>query len=131
MAIDVWYTRNDKYSRLSNLAERPFSGITGTKYVTVEQAYQSNKSGKFDSKTYSKYYKAGMKVRGLPALTENGYNIILMTALIKASFDQNDKERMFLISTRDEEITHDMDRSIWRTKFPEILTDLREYYKYN
>ena len=130
MAIDIWYMNNDKYSRLSNLAERRFVGATGTPYYSVEHGYQSYKTGKFDKATYNKFTSFGMKIRGGPALTENEYNIKLMLALIKASFDQNPADAEFLVSTYPEILTHDRDRSIWRKEFPRMLTMIREYYYY-
>lgn len=127
--IDVWYMKDDKYSRLSNLAQRRIEGVRV--YNSVEHAYQSNKTGAFDKITYGKYYSHGMKIRGLPPQTKNNYNIRLMEALIKTSFIQNPLERDFLISTRPEVITHEYDRSIWKTEFPRILMELREYFYYN
>jgi predicted NAD-dependent protein-ADP-ribosyltransferase YbiA (DUF1768 family) len=129
MTIDVWYgTRQNKH--LSNLEYRPFYW-EGRLYKTVEQAYQSNKSGNFDRDTYNRYTEngAGQKHIGHRALTENRWYIRLMHELIKASFDQNLKYKLALIATGNDKITHIHDKGIWKDEFPRILMELRDEFK--
>ena len=61
--MNIWYgsRENDK---LSNLSLRPFLDKEGRKYVSVEHAYQSWKSGAFDEITYAKPWTAGSKFIG-------------------------------------------------------------------
>ena len=75
---------------LSNLAERRFTW-NGKDYGSVEHAYQSNKSGSFDEKTYDAYIKAGgygKKIRGKNARPDFD-NLQLMKDLVVESFRQN------------------------------------------
>lgn len=88
MNIEIHYGRN-KNAWLSNLAERHFVW-KGTKYMSVEMAYQTLKSGSFDKNTYNKYMKFGgygIKLRGKRADRET--NLGLMYQLIVSSFCQN------------------------------------------
>jgi len=75
---------------LSNLASRKFTW-NGKSYGSVEHAYQSNKSGSFDQKTYDAYVQAGgygTKIRG-KAVTQGFDNLQLMKDLVVESFVQN------------------------------------------
>lgn len=110
---------------LSNLFERPFIH-NEKKYFSVEHAYQSLKSGKFDLITYNKYKGGGVKIGGnLGTKTDNNYNIILMKQLIKESFEQNPSAKEELLNTRNSQLTHTQDNTIWKTKFPELLMEVR------
>jgi predicted NAD-dependent protein-ADP-ribosyltransferase YbiA (DUF1768 family) len=55
----------------------------------------------------------------------------LMHDIIKASFEQNKEDRELLLSTKDAKLTHNKAsiRDEWRTKFPEILTQVRAELK--
>jgi hypothetical protein len=75
---------------LSNLAPREFIW-NARPYGSVEHAYQSNKSGSFDQKTYDAYVQAGgygTKIRG-KAVTKGFDNLQLMKDLVVESFVQN------------------------------------------
>jgi len=109
---------------LSNLAERPFTH-NEKRYFSVEHAYQSLKSGKFDLTTYNAYKSGGIKISGLKAKTEGNYNIILMKQLIKESFEQNPSAKEELLNTGNSQLTHTQDNTLWKTKFPELLMEVR------
>jgi len=127
--IDIWYG-TDK-NPLSNLAPRKFS-FGGRDFLSVEQAYQSLKSGEFDQITYDAYIKAfqispiGTKIQGKKtALTTDNANLILMKNLIYASIKQNPEIAKLLTDTGSATLTHNWDRGIWKTEFPRILMQLR------
>lgn len=120
---NIWYGSGENAS-LSNLALRPFQDKEGRVYQTVEHAYQTLKSGKFDEKTYNKPWKAGVKFKGKRVNEE--ISIGLMTKLIQASFDQNPDAMTALQETRGKEITHNEDNTIWNKEFPRILMQIRD-----
>lgn len=124
--MNIWYgSRENKH--FSNLEYRPFYW-NNRLYISVEQAYQSNKSGNFDRDTYRKFTGPGQKHIGHRAKTGNDWNICLMKDLIKASFDQNLRYKLALIKTANEIITHNQERSVWKELFPKILMQIREQY---
>ena len=83
--FNIWWGTSEN-PQLSNLAKRRFSH-DGYYYETVEHAYQTLKSGKFDARTYYRTWKAGTKHIGLRA--DRKTNIALMRTLIAKSFMQN------------------------------------------
>jgi len=122
--VNVWYGSGEN-AELSNLAARPFEA-GGRKYLSVEHAYQSWKSGKFDQATYDKYQTAGRKIAGtLGTKTEGGWNVRLMERLVKLSFEQNPTAAQALLATGDAPITHTQDAGVWKTEFPRILEKVR------
>jgi DNA replication protein DnaC len=125
--INVWHGTDGKgpYAHLSNLAARPFT-FNDRNYVSVEHAYQSNKSGKFDQATYDKYKTAGRKISGtLPPKIADGWNLRLMKSLVQRSFDQNPEAAAKLKATGDSKLTHTQETSTWKNEFPRILTEVR------
>ena len=97
--LDVWYGAGQN-KELSNLAPRPFT-YEGKEYKSVEHAYQTLKSGRFDDATYSNpvWNRGGVKVRGkLPADRET--NVGLMERLIRESFEQNPESSQALLKTK-------------------------------
>jgi len=122
--MNIWYGTKEN-AHLSNLYARPFSDKEGRKYVSVEHAYQTWKSGSFDSATYERRWRCGSKFIGKRAKTIDNWNIGLMRRLIFRSFDQNPTAASALVSTETEPFTHTQDRGVWRTLFPLILTEVR------
>lgn len=129
--MDIYWGSNQK-NILSNLAPRKFS-FRGKSFVSVEHAYQCWKSGKFDFVTHEKYLRhgnGGIKIRGL--LLANGKNdldIRIMRKLILESFKQNKAAREFLLGTKDEILTHNLEHTMWKYEFPKILMEVREILK--
>ena len=121
--MNIWYADNEN-AWLSNLAYRPF--FYGRQYyTTVEQAYQSWKSGKFDSFTYSRNWSAGRKIQGNKGTkTDNNWNIELMSNLMYMSFQANPDKALKLIQLVESGVnfTHVQDKGIWREMFPMLLT---------
>ena len=122
--INIWHGSGEN-AALSNLADRPFQ-FNNRMYVSVEHAYQSNKSGKFDQATYDKYKVAGRKIPGtMGTKTEGGWNLKLMKRLISESFKSNPDAMEKLLATGDAKLTHTQARGVWAAEFPRILTEVR------
>ncbi len=121
--INVYYGTGEN-AHFSNLAHRPFE-IGGKKYVSVEHAYQSNKSGSFDQETYDKYKKAGVKIAGNKG-TDTKTNMDIMAKLMYQSFKQNPEAARKLIKTGEVEFSHKQDKTIWKEAFPRLLKDVRD-----
>lgn len=135
---DIWWSKKDKYSQLSNLAPRKFTDKEGREYYSVEHAYQAWKTGEFNEAIYND--KAWEKKGGRPArknldslpakVKETNSNIILMEKLIKRSFDENPKDKDLLLKTADDNIkfTHEKGDATWAKEFPRMLTKVRDSY---
>jgi len=129
--VNIWYGTGEM-AWLSNLSYRPFT-LRDKRYVSVEHAYQTWKSGEFDRVTYNRPWQDGSKFVGNKGTqTENDWNIRLMKTLILESFldPMNEWHKaMFLKLLNHEKVkfTHTQDKGIWRTKFPECLHQVGEY----
>ena len=119
--LNVWYSTGEN-AEFSNLAERPFE-YEGHRYVSVEHAYQTLKSGAFDEETYGKPWAAGKKFRGKPADTSK--NVRLMRALVLESFRQNPDAAASLVATGPRKFTHTQDQGVWAKEFPAALEAAR------
>ena len=118
---NIWWSSGENKA-LSNLALRPFK-YQGKEYKTVEQAYQTLKTGKFDEAIYSRQWGEGVKIRG--GKVNKNISDQLMKDLIKQSFKQNPKALAKLKETGSTTLTHRQDKGHWGTKFPEMLTEIR------
>lgn len=126
---DIWYGSNTN-AWLSNLEAREFwlwsdEKMDSLKYVSVEHAYQTLKSERFDEKCYNRPWKAGSKFIG-DYQANFKTNVYLMHTLIWESFLQNETRAEQLRETWPEVFTHNKDRGIWKTEFPRILTEVRK-----
>ena len=125
--LNVWAGTGEN-AALSNLALRPLN-FDGQAFYSVEHAYQTLKSGEFDTATYNntRWKDGNVKISGRkPAKTDGGWNIKLMEALVKDSFEQNPAAAQLLMATRGRKITHAQDRGVWRDEFPRILMGVRD-----
>jgi hypothetical protein len=124
--LNVWAGSGEN-TVLSNLNPRKFT-FEGRPYVSVEQAYQSLKSGAFEQGVYNQYTgRAVQKIPGtLGTKTEGGYNLGLIKSLMKASFEQNESAKNALLATGERTITHTQDKGVWNKEFPRILTEIRK-----
>ncbi|UNU73304.1 hypothetical protein LU293_09615 [Moraxella nasovis] len=125
--INIWHGSNEN-ANLSNLALRPFTAKNGRKYQSVEHFYQSHKTGKFDETIYGNvgWFKAGTKIKKGTAKTENDFNIKLMKAGIKMSFEQNPRALRELLATGNATLTHTQETGMWREMFPKLLMEVRD-----
>lgn len=163
--INIWFGSQEN-ADLSNLAYRSFlfyvpSELLGKEkgnhspiwFRSVEDAYQSLKSGFYDESIHKQYeeryffnrppIKIASKIS--PNFTKGGvfdnfkfgrsasepFNVNLMQELITESFIQNHDEAQKLLATGEAKFTHTQDKGFWGTKFPEILTKVRETLKAN
>ena len=124
--LNVWAGSGEN-TVLSNLNPRKFT-FEGRPYVSVEQAYQSLKSGAFEQSVYNQY--TGRSVQKIPGTlgtkTDGGYNLGLIKSLMKASFEQNESAKNALLATGERTITHTQDKGVWNKEFPRILTEIRK-----
>lgn len=134
--LNIW-AGSDENTALSNLAVRPFT-YKGKSYNSVEQAYQSLRTGKFNEDVYNMpefipfVDKSGVKRVRKPRITETisteESRKALMEELMLASFEQNEDARSALLSTGTATLTHKEDKGMWSKVFPEILTKIREKF---
>ena len=149
-SVDIWWGSKEedrKNGELSNLAPRKvkFNGIT---YPSVEAAWQAQKLSYADMPVKDKKItllslqasdgptargigKDSNVIRNLDTAQWDSVKYGLMHDIIKASFEQNKEARELLLSTKDAKLTHlkASIRDVWRTKFPEILTQVRSELK--
>ena len=125
-SINVWHGSNEN-KHFSNLAVRPFT-FEGRKYLSVEHAYQSLKSGSFDQDTYNKSWGEGVKHIGKLG-TDKNTNLALMEKLIYESFAQNPKAAKQLLDTGEAKFTHNQDKGFWKDAFPAALANVREFLR--
>jgi len=120
------YWGSGENKELSNLAPRSFV-YNGREYRSVEHAYQSLKSGKFDADAYARG-KLMAKATGRMG-TDLETNMRLMKDLIRESFAQNADASKKLLDTGVSRITHTQDTGVWREAFPKLLMEVREGMK--
>ena len=119
-----------KWGELSNLSKHSFTW-DGKEYNSVEHAYQTNKSGKFDKVTYQAYIDRpeALKIIGKHK-ADYGTNLELMEDLYRQMLNENPDMLKLLQETEGFEITHQLKKSdIWTKEMPKILTKLRDELK--
>lgn len=120
------YSGNKENPELSNFAKRPFK-YEGRDYQSVEHAYQTLKSGKFDESTYNRPNDfIGIK-RNAPKQVNKNISSTLMKKLIKTSFEQNVESLNKLKATGNAILTHlgGTDK-FWEIEFPKLLMEVRD-----
>ena len=136
--INIWHSSNEN-ADLSNFAIRPFN-YKGIKFDSVEQGFQFAKVGYSTNnrnneitgnkilfeKSGSQLRKLGKQVEGLDIKEWEANKHRIMKEMIKASFEQNPKAKQRLLSTGDATLTHNQERSEWKTEFPRILMEVRD-----
>ncbi|WP_411350591.1 hypothetical protein [Moraxella lincolnii] len=126
--INIWSTDKNGYETLSNLAPRPFTGLDNRLYHSVEHAYQTWKSGKFDEAIYTnkRWANGWVKVNSTRKPNKNR-NIDFMKRIMLQSFKQNEQAKELLLSTGNRPFTHNGYKpDIWTEKFPELLAQVRQ-----
>ena len=134
-SINIW-AANDEAGQLSNLAPRPFTFDT-RRYFSVEHAYQTLKTGKFNKAIYQNEgwqfggkYPLPLKDPALPNTELNAQgvpnNVALMEELMFASFDQNAEAKQDLLATGGSLLTHYQSRDMWSETFPKLLMKIRK-----
>ena len=120
----------EKYDRKTfSRFSKPTNENSGVEFQSVEHAYQTLKSGKFDEKLYNnpRWGTGNVKIKGF--LKENrATNLKLMKDLIRASLEQNADHRKALLDTGNRKITHTQDNTIWKEQLPKTLMELRSEF---
>ena len=131
--INIYSTDKNGFETLSNLSPREFT-FNGKQYHSVEHAYQTLKTGKFNESVFNEYnnrYASGMQLGkftgGTKADISTSYQ--LMKDLIKASLEQNKDIEKLLLSTKNSVLTHTQEKGYWGKDFPKILMEVRSELK--
>ena len=136
--INIWYSLQEN-ADLSNFAHRPFN-YKGYNFFSVEQGFQFAKLGYAENTTENQIIgnkitldksgyqlrKLGKSIQGLNIKEWDANKYRIMKEMIKASFEQNPKAKQRLLSTGDATLTHNQERSEWKTEFPRILMEVRD-----
>ncbi len=120
----------EKYDRKTfSKFQKSTNENTGVQFQSVEHAYQTLKSGKFDEKVYNnpRWGTGNVKIRGFLKENQNT-NLKLMKDLIRASLEQNADHRKALLDTGNRKITHTQDNTIWKEQLPKTLMELRREF---
>ena len=136
--INIWHSSNEN-ADLSNFAIRPFN-FNNYSFKSVEQAFQFYKwayssADRQNEITANKILietdgaqlrRLGKQFIGLDTKTWDNSKYRIIKQLIKSSFEQNSEAKQRLLSTGNAILTHNQERSEWKTKFPEILMEVRQ-----
>ena len=120
--INIYFSTGES-PELSNLYPRPFI-YKGINYRSVEHAYQTLKSGRFDDVAY--YCKDKRPIGR--SLVNHKISVSLMKDLIKESLEQKPTHKIKLIKTKGKILTHIQGDDFWKIHFPIILMEIRDEY---
>ena len=122
--LDIYYGRGIN-KHLSNLNGRPFKGNDNRKYISVEHAYQSWKSGEFDPDIYNNANWAPGRKIASKLKPKKDFTLWLMERLIYLSFKQNPSQCKQLLDTYPLTLTHVHEKGFWGSEFPRLLMEVR------
>jgi len=125
--IDVW-SKNSDGANFSNLTARPFN-YQGRRYISVEHAYQTLKSGTFNEEVFNLAWRNKTKLTIRTNIVDPKISITLMEELMYESFRQNIAVQKELLATGNAKFTHNIASDIWKDEFPRILMKVREQIK--
>lgn len=143
MAINIIGDGKDAYSHLSNLRSGPVI-VDVLDFKTIEHAYQFAKASFYkDTEAAYKIYDAksgyiakilSKKIKMDDPSFWDKIKFDVIEGIMRAHYKdtRNLSRMMLLLSTGDEVLTHKHERvkmGEWETKFPEILTRIREELK--
>lgn len=137
--------QNGENIELSNFAIRPFThtfedGIQKT-FQSVEQAFHyikgllfatqdANNNNVLDdimnTTSGGELRRLDHKIKGLDVAKWDANSSDIMKQLLKESFEQNPQAAQRLLDTGNATLTHNQDRSNWKTKFPRLLMEVRD-----
>lgn len=137
--VDIWFGFHNpppsmkttflrNHPILSNLHPRPFHSLDGRRYVNAEHAFQTWRTGKFNSTVYLLNWEKCLSFHlgvsnNIDDLTRERS---LLKRIICQSLIQNKDVLDYLLATGDRLITHRNERNpYWRREFPAILMELR------
>jgi predicted NAD-dependent protein-ADP-ribosyltransferase YbiA (DUF1768 family) len=124
---NIFYGKGDNVI-LSNFARRPFT-YGGRQYASVEHAYQTLKSGKFNAEAYNRPNDfVEQRVRP-PKNVNRNVSLKVMENLLRASFKQNEAAMKALLETGSNILTHKGGNDkFWENNFGKLLMKLRDQF---
>lgn len=138
------YFKSEENAELSNFAIRPFVHTfedgTQKTFQSVEQAFHYIKGALFakqgvnsttlndimNTTSGSKLRNLGHKIKELDVTKWNANSSNVMKQLLKESFEQNPQAAQRLLDTGNATLTHNQDKSKWKTEFPRLLMEVRD-----
>lgn len=138
------YFKSEENAELSNFAIRPFVHTfedgTQKTFQSVEQAFHYIKGALFakqgvNSTTLNdimnttsgpELRRLGHKIKELDVTKWDANSSNVMKQLLKESFEQNPQAAQRLLDTGDATLTHNQDKSKWKTEFPRLLMEVRD-----
>lgn len=138
------YFKSEENAELSNFAIRPFVHTfedgTQKTFQSVEQAFHYIKGALFakqginsttlndimNTTSGSKLRNLGHKIKELDVTKWDANSSNVMKQLLKESFEQNPQAAQRLLDTGDATLTHNQDKSKWKTEFPRLLMEVRD-----
>lgn len=119
------FSGTNENAHLSNFAKRPFT-FNSKNYLSVEHAYQTLKSGKYNSSVHKRGTDFVGKKINAPRNVDKSISLSLMKTLMLTSFKQNAVAKNKLLNTVGSKLTHVGGRdSFWEANFPELLMEVR------
>lgn len=138
------YFKSEENAELSNFAIRPFVHTfedgTQKTFQSVEQAFHYIKGALFakqgvnsttlndimNTTSGSKLRNLGHKIKELDVTKWDANSSNVMKQLLKESFEQNPQAAQRLLDTGNATLTHNQDKSKWKTEFPRLLMEVRD-----
>lgn len=138
------YFKSEENAELSNFAIRPFVHTfedgTQKTFQSVEQAFHYIKGALFakqgvNSTTLNDIMNTtsgpelrnlGHKIKELDVTKWDANSSNVMKQLLKESFEQNPQAAQKLLDTGNATLTHNQDKSKWKTEFPRLLMEVRD-----
>lgn len=138
------YFKSEENAELSNFAIRPFVHTfedgTQKTFQSVEQAFHYIKGALFakqgvnsttlndimNTTSGSKLRNLGHKIKELDVTKWDVNSSNVMKQLLKESFEQNPQAAQRLLDTGNATLTHNQDKSKWKTEFPRLLMEVRD-----
>lgn len=138
------YFKSEENAELSNFAIRPFIHTfedgTQKTFQSVEQAFHYIKGALFakqgvnsttlndimNTTSGSKLRNLGHKIKELDVTKWDANSSNVMKQLLKESFEQNPQAAQRLLDTGNATLTHNQDKSKWKTEFPRLLMEVRD-----
>lgn len=141
--INIYFSHGEN-TELSNFAIRPFTHTfedgTQKTFQSVEQAFHYIKGALFakqgvnnttlndimNTTSGSKLRNLGHKIKELDVTKWDANSSNVMKQLLKESFEQNPQAAQRLLDTGNATLTHNQDKSKWKTEFPRLLMEVRD-----
>lgn len=141
--INTYFSHGEN-TELSNFAIRPFTHTfedgTQKTFQSVEQAFHYIKGALFakqdvnnnilddimNTTSGAKLRSLGHKIKELDVTKWDANSSDVMKQLLKESFEQNPQAAQRLLDTGNATLTHNQDKSKWKTEFPRLLMEVRD-----